>query len=74
MGPWGIYAVVAPVQAGIFWRVEFRSEVMKNRILIVVALMVTIVLIPGWVPAQEENNDKLMPNPLAPFERLIGSQ
>lgn len=47
---------------------------MKNRILIVIALMVTTVLIPGWVPAQEENNDKLMPNPLAPFERLIGGR
>lgn len=47
---------------------------MAIRIFIIVAVFVTSLLIPDWARAQADTNPVTAPNPLAPFERLIGGQ
>jgi hypothetical protein len=47
---------------------------MSNRRTIVATFILITLLMPGWVRTLAENAQTLAPNPLAPFERLIGSQ
>ena len=55
-------------------RMAIKSDVMKNRLLIAMALMVCAYFMQGRVYAQAENSPASAPNPLTKFERLVGGQ
>lgn len=47
---------------------------MKDKVQIAISLVAIALVTPAWVQAQPDNTESTAPNPLAPFERLIGGQ